>query len=51
MTKLFATAPMRRGPAKGNTQVANIRMRNSHPDRANHRKKIVYTCKTKFRGL
>lgn len=41
MTILFAIAPIRRGPANGSTQVANIRTRNSHPDSANHRKKTV----------
>jgi len=41
MTKLLATAPMRRGPAIGRTQVAIIITRNSHPERANQRKKIV----------
>lgn len=32
---------MRRGPANGSTHVANIKNRNSHPDNANQRKKIV----------
>lgn len=38
---LLATAVSRRGPAIGNTQVAIIKHRNSHPDKANHKKKIV----------
>lgn len=41
MMRLLATVPMRRGPAKGRIQVANIRHRKSHPDNANQRKKIV----------
>jgi len=47
MTKLLATAPMRRGPAIGRTQVAIIITRNSHPERANQRKKIVWKRKSK----
>lgn len=43
MTRLLATAPIKRGPANGRTHVAKIRNRNSHPDRANHRKKSVCT--------
>lgn len=42
MTRLLATVPMRSGAAIGRTHVANIRIRNSHPDNANQRKKIVY---------
>ena len=42
ITKLLAKVPMRRGPANGSTHVANIKNRNSHPDNANQRKKIVY---------
>lgn len=41
MTILLAIAVSKRGPAKGNTHVANIKKRNNHPDRANQIKKIV----------
>ena len=43
ITRLLATVPMRRGPANGSIHVANIKNRNSQPDIANQRKKIV--CK------
>lgn len=41
MTRLFATVPIRRGPANGSTHVAKIKTRKSHPDNANHKKKNV----------
>ena len=45
ITRLLANVPMRRGPAKGSTHVANIKNRKSHPDNANQMKKIVYKRK------
>ena len=41
ITRLLATVPMRRGTANGSIHMASIKNRNSQPDNANQRKKIV----------
>jgi hypothetical protein len=41
MATLLAKVPRRRGPAKGSTNVPKIKILNSHPDSASHRKNSV----------